>query len=372
MKYEWRESNGQKYLYAEGENYYEMGLAKGHGLKDSIKFQIEQFKNQFYRAYHEPELNEIFENLRKGFYERIPEEYMDEIRGIRDGYMAEIGEDISLMDMAMHSFGIDINSNFIARGISLAKPADAPTGKTIMVDRGSHMEEVKVDECTNFGCINPDGSVTHGQNMDGNQDALPGSKFVYQKITGGLGVFCICVGGSIAWPFFKNEYGVAMTINFIAGNQIPEVVTPRAVLVKNAMKKKTAREAVACMTDNGRSPFSFNIMVSDNTTIYASQAIPQEARVTPVKQQIVQSNGYEYVDWQKYLLRPTYSRNRQLYAEKRLSDWFNRFGFVDDAALCDIIGDKPIINRPTTMYFLTRESFGIGNTLDNPIGKVPF
>lgn len=193
-------------------------------------------------------------------------------------------------------------------------------------------------------------------------------------------MFLYRFGGGLGMAVGKNEAGVVMTVSVIKSKLKPDIMMPRAVLLRNAMKNETAISVMREMTDaKGRSPFSYNLVVSDNQTIVASQNTPFESRITQVKKMIVQSNQYDYVDWIKHLKKPSYSKKRQLYAEELLQKLLYRYGYVTDEDLLEILRDEPVICRNavgdgigTTVLFLTRQSFGHGNPLAKPIGKIPF
>ena len=345
-KYEWRDSNGQKYLYIEADTRYELGRAYGEGNPEQITPLVDEFVEK--QAKGDP----VWLELCKAYEACIPEAYMDEIRGIRDGWVPATGrEEITVSDMAIHTYAIDLSNK---------------------------MRVKSLNGCTNFGVVNCDGSVTHGQNYDASLGMLEGANFTYHKLKGHPDMFVLRYGGGLGMATGKNEYGVCMTVSIVHTNQEAEVMTPRAVLVREALEKKTAREAIEAMAPGGKSSFSYNLVAADNTTVVASQAIPTEQRIVCVRDYIAQSNQFDYVDWQKYLVRPAYSKKRQFYAERQLADFRGRYGKVTDVDLIEILRDEPVICRTkigdgigTTVLFFTRESFGLGNPLKDPIGKQP-
>ena len=348
MFFEWRASNGQKYLYVEGENRYELGLAKGHGLKDQITYTdkfISMLISKFASSPYKPMIDEMI----SGYLSCIPESDMDEIRGIQDGYNAECNTFFSLEQIAIHSFMLDIASQL--RNSELAP---------------------EFEGCTNFVCVNPDGSVSHGQNYDQKLNTKPCCAFVYQKCPSEPELFILQSGGSLAWPVGINKKGVAITVSYVNTTLNAQVMTPRSVLIRNAMRCSNARDAMKAMTDvQGRSPFCYNLIISDKNTAVCSQNIPFEQRITCVKQTAVQSNQYDYIDWEKYLKNRDYSKKRQFYSEQLLDGLYRRYSGVSNPLLLDILRDKPIICRETTTLFFTRENFGIGNAADDPVGVNP-
>lgn len=113
------------------------------------------------------------------------------------------------------------------------------------------------------------------------------------------------------------------------------VMTPRSVLVRRALRRERSIDSLRAMTDEqGRSPFSYNLIVSDASTVSAAQAIPSEQRICQVKRTLVQSNQFD---------------NEPVICRKKIQDGLG-----------------------TTVLFFTRESFGRGNPADQPAGQLPF
>ena len=356
MNYQWKNSNGQMYLYAQADNHYELGVALGQGLKKQIEAAIKIFSFQMNKLENIPQAKEKIYAARKLYEKYITDEYFDEVKGICDGYRKVSNEDVSVSDIMLHSYAIDL------------------------LNQAEVLSQGDMSGCTNFGVINADGSVVHGQNYDSDPKLSVCDSFVHHKIKGEPEMFLYRFGGGLGMAAGKNETGTAMTVSVIKSNLKADIMTPRAVLLRNAMKKENAISVLKSMTDSqGRSPFSYNLVVSDSKTIAASQSTPFETRITQVKRTIVQSNQYDYIDWVKYLKKPSYSKKRQMYGENILKNMLDRYGYITNEDLLEILRDKPIICRTavgdgigTTVLFLTRESFGHGNAMDNPAGKIPF
>ncbi|MBI9012850.1 MAG: hypothetical protein JEZ08_11515 [Clostridiales bacterium] len=362
MKFEWKDSNKQPYLYVEADNRYELGVGVGKGLKKQITATqhilnniIKKTKGTMAEKYVNEEL---FHKIAMQYASFIPSEDMEEIKGMHAGYIGATGEDISIDAIITQSIMINMFYQFMSK----------------------MPPEVKLEGCTNFGIVNPDGTTTHGQNYDADGRMTAGNAFVHHKLKGEPEVFLYRTGADLGTATGKNETGVCMTVSVLQSELTAPIMTPRGVLVRRAMKSDTAQEAAKAMLDEeGRSPLSYNLVISDENVIVATQSIPTEQRLTVVKNQIVQSNQYDYYDWIKYLKSPSYSKKRQLYSENLLREMFNRYGKVDNEDLLEILRDKPVICRQanndglgTTVLFFTRESFGHGNASDKPIGKLPF
>lgn len=362
MNYEWKESNRQTYLYVEADNSFDLGLGLGQGLVKQItanqlivKKILDNTKGKPVESY----LNEeVLNQLMNEYYKYVPEYDLEEIKGMHKGYIKATNEKLTLDDFKLQSVLINIIYQFMSK----------------------MPKEMSLEGCTNFGVVNPDGSVVHGQNYDADGRMMDCNAFVHHKLKGEPDAFLYRTGVDLGTATGKNECGVCMTVSVLQSNIKAPIMTPRGVLVRKAMRQDTARRAVDAMVDDkGQSPFSYNLVVSDNQSIIATQSIPSEQRMTYVKNQIVQSNQYDYYDWIQYLKKPSYSKKRQLYSENLLSEMFNRYGKITNEDLLEILRDKPIISRQaiedgigTTVLFLTRESFGHGNPSVSPIGKLPF
>jgi hypothetical protein len=91
----------------------------------------------------------------------------------------------------------------------------------------------------------------------------------------------------------------------------------------------------------------------------------------------VKTNTFVSNSLQKYLLDKSYSKKRQLYAEKCLERLFaEKFDEITDLDLLKILSDRPKINRKNpfehmTLAFLTDKYFGVGNPKDDKAGLVP-
>lgn len=352
MKYEWKESNKQPYLYVKASDHYSLGVGVGKGLKKQIGFMHNTVMKML-TGKVKKEMLMLLVNKYKKF---VPPEYMEEIKGMHEGYKEESGENISFDDIFLQSVFI----NVIYKAMSMMP------------------DMMKMMGCTNFGVVNPNGTVTHGQNYDADGRMTDGNAFVHHKLKGEPDMFSYRTGADLGTATGKNEQGVCMTVSVILSKLGPDIMTPRSILIREAMKKDTAIEATKAMTDEkGRSPFSYNLVISDNKTIVASQATPFEQRIVQVKNQIVQSNQYDYYDWVEHLVKPSYSKKRQLYSEQLLNSIYSRYGNVTNEDLMEILRDEPIICRRapddglgTTILFFTRENFGLGNAKGN-IGVLP-
>ena len=361
MTFEWCESNKQNYLYVEAEDRYSLGVGVGRGLVNQITSTKKMFDLMFLNIRNaqigsEFDL-EIIDSLIKGYEAFIPDEDKEEIKGIWKGYCQESGENVPYKDILLQTLIINIIYQLMSRMTT----------------------SITFEGCTNFGIVNPNGTTTHGQNYDADGRMTSCNAFVRHKLPNEPEVFLFRSGADLGTACGKNSAGVCMTVSVIDSNQTAPIMIPRGILVRRAMKCETAAEAAKAMVDEkGRSPFSYNLVISDNKIVIGTQSIPTEQRITYVKKLLVQSNQYDYYDWEKYLKKPYYSKRRQIHSETLLENIFKRYGKVDNEDLLEILRDEPFICRKaendgigTTVLFLTRESFGLGNAKGS-VGDIPF
>ena len=348
VKWEWKESNGQKYLEARGDTLFDLGAAIGHGMAKEIAFtkRMQKFSLDKIRAL--PGTSGRLEYLVDGYLGCIPEKYAEEIEGIARGYNDETGDSATYREIAMQSCLLDIAGRF---------RSDAVLYK---------------EGCTDLAAVNADGSVAHGQNYDSDPVTTPSNAWVLQITKNEPALFQLRVGAGIGWPVGKNECGIAMTVSFINTLFDPEPMTPRSCLVRRAFEETTANSASLVMTDqDGRSPFSYGFMISDSYTCICTQVTPYERRDRICTGTAVQTNRYTYPDWEQYLRNPGYSAVRQQYAEELMASAYGEKKHIDDDMLMDILRNRPRICRDKTVLFMTRKHFGMGKPADCPLGEMP-
>ncbi|HEX3028985.1 MAG TPA: hypothetical protein VHT34_06735 [Clostridia bacterium] len=159
MTYKWMESNKQPYLYVEAEDNYSLGVGVGKGLNKQITFIHKNIIDMLAKTGVSKEKLMILVNEYKKF---IPENYLEEIKGMYDGYKKETNEGIEFDDILLQSVFI----NLIYKAKSMLP------------------EITQLMGCTNFGVINSDGTVAHGQNYDADGRLTGGNAFVHQKLKG--------------------------------------------------------------------------------------------------------------------------------------------------------------------------------------------
>jgi acyl-CoA:6-aminopenicillanic acid acyl transferase len=358
MIVEWRDSNGQPYLFIEADTYYELGVATGKGLVNQIT--AAQMMNQFIPVLLKTSLEELT-SVAKEYLPFIPEKYQDEIRGIAKGVSEASGQMFSFDDILLQALSLEVlygRYNFDPRKIDL--------------------ESLKsFQACTCLGAVNPNGTAVMGQNYDAPGTSGATMSWVLHKVGNEPRVFSARLGGVPGMPVGKNEYGLAMIVNVIISSVTAPVMTPRFVRSREAFATcRTTQEAYKVMYEGDEFPFSLNMMISDSEKIVAVQILPQEIRPNYVMDLMVQANKYDYVDWQKYLLDPDFALERYQRAETLLHDSSRNNTNITNEILLDILRDSPIICRDDekemgqTIAFMTRESFGLGNARGK-IGVIP-
>ena len=354
IQFEWKTSNGQPYLYVKAENHYDLGYATGQGLIKQLTFlkNIGKKMSKLIKT----DIS-ILDQIAKEFLPFIPKKYLDELQGIADGATAASGLKFSFDEILTQAVNIEIFH-----------------GQLPHVDI---FDTNLMQGCTDFGVVNPDGTVVMGQNYDSPKMMSPGIAWVHHKVGEEPWVFTHRIGATPAVPMVKNEYGVCITVNVVLTKIKAPIMTPRFVLLREALaQSKTAEDAYKILFKEGKFPFGQNLLISDNKKIIAVQILPEEIRPTYVKKTIVQSNQYDYVDWVSFLRKPGYSQDRQTYSENLLRKVSKEKVNMTDEDLLDVLRDAPIICRedPTqagyTVSFITRESFGLGNAKGS-VGKIP-
>jgi len=358
MIVEWRESNGQPYLYIEADTYYELGVATGKGLVNQIV--AAQMMNQFIPALLKTSIEEL-SSVAKEYLPFIPEKYQDEIRGIAEGVSEASGKTFTFDDMLLQALSLEVlygRYNFDPTKIDL---------KSL----------TSFQACTCLGVVNQDGATVMGQNYDAPGTSVAAMAWVLHRVGDEPGVFTARLGGVPGMPVGKNEHGLAMIVNVIISNATAPVMKPRFVRSREAFATcRTAQEAYKVMYEGDEFPFSLNMLISDPVKIIGVQILPHEIRPSYVSDVLVQANKYDYVDWQKYLLDPDFALARYQRADKLLRESYRDNEKITNEMLLDILRDSPIICRDDekemgqTIAFMTRESFGLGNARGN-VGKIP-
>ncbi len=349
---EWRDSNGQKYLYVEANNHHDLGYQTGYALSDkilSMKALLLICSNSYGLSYFD------IEKICNEYDSYIPENYKQEILGMSEGATAGSGFLISYTDILVQSVFIEA---LYGRHI--------PSELSIISDFG----------CTALGTINNDGSVLVGQNMDLIKPMGSLQSFVLHKLGNDPLVFTHRLGGGTS-AMAKNEYGLVLTVNLVQTKEIAPYTIPTFVLVREGLVKEKSIEGLYnTLFPNNSSSFSHNYIIANSSTILAVQSLPHNQTKTYPTNTIVFTNTFLNPFWQDTLLDPQYSKERQSYAEALLLEAY-KDNMLTEEELIKILGEEPIICRDEngffsmgTISFMTYNSFGIG-TPNGHRGSIP-
>ena len=315
------------------------------------------------------------EELAAAYLALIPDADLVEIKGMADGYnrALESGNLKQLPIIGLTSGETDGQAiRLNPRKLTWQELA----AHSFMIELVAKVRSEKIDffeGCTSFVSVNADGRVVQGQNYDTSMNGYGSMTYCLQRCGEEPAKFLLQSGASLAWAVGKSEHGILLNLSTVRTKLEIPVCTPRSVLIRRAMRQRTAEAAVKAMSDkDGHTPVPFNFMISDEHTAFGVQAVPKKQKISRVMPTLVQSNRYNDLAWQKFMRNPQYSLERQHFAERLLaSARAKNEGIVTENDLMRILQTKPVICRPTTVFFLTREHFGIGNPADQPVGEIP-
>jgi hypothetical protein len=350
---EWVNSNGQKYLYIEADNNYDLGYHTGFQLSSEVlkmRFLIDLYVPMLGIPYSE------FESLCLDYMSHIPERYKQEIQGISDGATAGVGFYISFNDILVQSLFFEVVYGRI-------NPSKLSMNEAL--------------GCTAFGSRNSDGSVIIGQNMDLLKPFSWIQSFVLHRLKGKPLVFTYRLGGCPALPMGKNEYGLTLITNLVQTNIEAPVTEPTFVVVREGLaNNKTVEDLYKTLVYDNRSAYGRNLIIANNAEILSVQALPENHTIQIPTTTIVQSNTYINPYWQKYLIDLNYSKDRQALAENLLSIAYDN-NELTNSELLNILKNQPVICRDEselfgtqTVAFMTLNSFGLGNA-NGKVGIIP-
>ncbi|MEJ2296844.1 MAG: hypothetical protein P8Y23_19020, partial [Candidatus Lokiarchaeota archaeon] len=175
---EWRDSNGELYLYINADNYYDLGYLTGKGLALNIalmKYELMISSLMFGIDYFS------MINIAKQYKEYIPAHYLIELQGISDGASAGSGFYLSFEDVLVQSVFLEIIYGRLLPNISVSLG------------------------CTAFGTINSDNHTLIGQNIDLMKPMGACGAFVLHKYRNEPLTFTYRIG-ACTLPMGKNEH----------------------------------------------------------------------------------------------------------------------------------------------------------------------
>lgn len=353
---EWIDSNGQKYLNIKADDYYSLGFHTGYHLWRQIlnaKVAMSMYIN-----------NDHLELIRE-FEKHIPNEYIEEMKGIAKGVSVRAGIYISYEDILKQNVFLDI---YYGKINAMQNLNQNPIG------------------CTSIAVKNGNGTIVAGQNFDfttilGKGKLLESISFVYHEVKGKNAVFSLRLGGILALPTAKNSKGVLSLTNVISSNLqtapgLPEMIKFRMAL-ENANNVDEFKEIV--FSENPK--FVLNLIFINSTAMIGIQNNITAIRLNQ-SAVIIHANRFEYADWNEaYMHKPRYSEGRLTNAKSLVFSAIYDDSYFSEADLFSILtnrndafGENSAIiqnsNDVSTMAFITTEYFGLG-TAEGARGRLP-
>ncbi len=349
----WIETGGQSYLYIEADTPYDLGYHTGVQLSNQIvALQTLLFLMAVVQGYNYFEM----QTLASEYLPYIPDQYQQELLGTADGASGQSGLLVTFADVLLQAVFFDLYYGRIA-----------PT----------HQVKPATHGCTALAANNSDGRIMLGQNVDLVKIFGQVGSFVLHKLGNDPLVFSYRYGACPAWPIGKNEYNVTLTFTLVQTNVIAPVTTPVFVLTREGLAHNTtALDLGQTFLSGTSSSFGRTFIIADDVHIIAAQVLPTNVTTEYPATIVVRTNTFLDPCWQATLANPTYSKERQAYAEGTLAGNYTD-GNLSEDELLSILGDAPVICRDeeglmgtATVAFMTRHSFGIG-TANDAIGVIP-
>jgi len=313
----WVTDNGEKYLYIEAENEYELGRLEGKYLSAKIanlKRIIQLFG--MLNSKHGFGYSNLIK-LAQQYETSIPNEYKEEMRGID---RAIVG--VSYNDILLQNCFVDIlYGHYFPQGNFQPNDSSLQMG------------------CTVVGFLNND-SITIGQNFDFNNVFKHTLAFVYHKVQGKYAQFGLKVGGILSIPCGTNSKNVSIFVNVVKTNIQALFTTPIAFRTRLAFDSATDPEEFRNIITSEDSSLSMNLLIANNTKMISIQCVPGNYSISR-PDQCVNTNTYTDAFFQEYLQDKTYSKNRQNITESLLSD-FSADLQLSDSEFISIMSDSRI------------------------------
>ncbi|QEE16930.1 C45 family autoproteolytic acyltransferase/hydrolase [Promethearchaeum syntrophicum] len=354
---EWKESNSQPYLYVSAENSYDLGYLTGKNLYK----QIFSLKNLLLLM--SPQFDTSYSDLKKLALEYvpfIPREHIDEMNGIAEGATNSLGITINFNDILIQNTWFDILY-----------------GKIIP----EKTEEIEIDPlgCTAISVMNNGSFPVFGQNFDFTLIFKSCTSFVLHKLGNNPAIFGIKFGAALNFPIGKNENGVSVLTTIIKTNVISSMMIPTSCRTRLAFEQsQNASSYVELFYEiiGNNQSIGFTSIIIDNTNMFAVDVAPNNTNIlSPIS--IVRTNTFVNESWQKFLVDPNYSKDRQNEAEIQLKVKLedSNFSYND---LIDILQSAPLIFRKTdnkkdiaTLALFTCINYAIENLENKEWGCIP-
>jgi predicted choloylglycine hydrolase len=336
---QWIKTKGQKYLYIEADNEYELGKLEGKYLSAKITnmkriiqlFGIMNYKQGF-----------SYSNLKKiaWLYEPfIPAKYKEEMSGMDHSITGVTYTDILIqncfLDILYGKYFPEIGESASQTGLQM--------GCSVVAYKNNH-------------------SLFVGQNFDFNNIFKHTLAFVYHSVKGEHAQFCLKVGGILSIPCGTNSANVSVYVNVVNTHVQGSYLTPISFRCRKAFDTADDPEQFLDILKSEPSTASLNYLIANNSDMISVNCIPGNYSISR-PDFCVNTNTYMDDYWQQYLQDTEYSKSRQYTAENLL------LNFTVDNNLSQMefmtIMSNPLIGRSesgmmgiSTLAFITTSFYG--------------
>ncbi|MGQ4873938.1 MAG: C45 family autoproteolytic acyltransferase/hydrolase [Promethearchaeia archaeon] len=341
--------NNQEFLEVSASDNYRLGRLQGKFVERKVR----EFKDilKLFSLRYPKFPYELLIEVAQTYQKFIPKHLISEIEGMADSIKRISFEDILLQNCFF----------------------DILYGKLIPMDTEHPILHSYHLGCTSFGIIG-NNTIVSGQNFDFSVIFKPTLYFSLLKMPGKPNIFSLRMGSVFSVPSGINSFGLSIFINVVksyAKGKISIPITARTRLIMESYKDV---ESFYQYHKSVKNTASYNLIVCDGKKLIALENLPENHTKVDVRDYVVRSNTFISEKYQKYLINKEYSKDRQIYAEKKLAELYNSKN-ISDEALLSVLADYPIICRinhlkPMTLAFLTRKYFGLGNAKNNAIGTI--
>ncbi len=290
----WVDVNGQKYLYIEADNDFELGKLEGKYLSAKIanlKRILQLFgvlNNKYGFGYSD------MIDMAKLYEECIPSQFIEEMRGIDKAIVG-----VSYNDILLQNCFVDI-----LYGKYFPDPGIIPEISSLQMG------------CTVVGYRN-NGSVLAGQNFDFNNVFKHSLAFVHHKIQGKQAQFTLKVGGILSIPCGINSAGISIFVSVVRTNVKAYYTTPISIRCREAFDIASNPDEFMEILTSESSSLSMNLLIANETKLISIEAIPGNYSIT-TPNECVNTNTYSDDFFQQYLQDKSYSKSRQNITEDLL------------------------------------------------------
>jgi len=350
----WNYSNNQKYLEVSANNHYHLGLLQGEFLSKKIYNFQALIKKLLIRYYRKRYAYNRLKNVAEIYEKNIPNHLKLEMQG-----MADALQDINYRDILLQNCFLDLLYGHLI-------PND-------LYNLILHYYNIG---CTSFGAVNNKSTII-GQNFDLAIPFKSSLSFVLIKMPDKPKIFTLRLGSLLSLPVGINSYGIVVNINVVKTRIKGKFSIPVSIRTRIALELSKSAESFYTFYIQTPLNASFNLLISDNSKIIATENIPNKHNRVDVKNTIVKSNTFISNPYQQFLIKKKYSKRRQRYAESLLNSQYKKYkSNITDKILLNILADEPIICRlkpykPMTLAFLTKNHFGRGNAKYFNHGNIP-